>query len=723
MATPFRLRTACSPVCLVMIVAATTSIAPVFLAAQSPGLDHARLAAIRRVAEIAVSPDGKSIAYVLSVPRRPGRDDDGSAWAELHLVPSAGGASRPYVTGEVKLSSVRFTPDGRFLTYLARRHGDETRSLWAIPVAGGESRRWLDHDEKIESYRIAPDGKRVAFIALEAESDARERARDKGYKQEIFEEDWRPRRVYLSPLQPDPPRVRDPAAPVDDDDESEPSPLDTDGSAFGLEWTPDGKSLLLSLAPSPLIDDRYMARRVQIVDAEDGTIRTRLNNSGKLGKYAISPDGARVALITTADPTDPKEGRLAVADVRTGDVDLRDLWPDLSGHVIDFGWKDALTLLAIADVGVESLLVEIDVTSGRRTELLASNAGTGSPLLSRIRLSDDGRTRGLIGESPGHPAEAFVLLHGDGAARRLTESNPWLAGVALARQEAVHFKARDGLELGGILLHPLKPVPGPPPPLLLMVHGGPEGHDKNGWVTSYSRPAQVAAARGYAVLFPNYRGSTGRGVLFSKLGQGDAAGKEFDDLIDAADEMVERGLADRERIGINGGSYGGYATAWCATRYSDRFRAGVMFVGISNKLSKGLTTEIPVEDRMVHTRYEPWTRWEFGLERSPLFYAERSRTALLIAGGTADTRVHPSQSLQLYRALRLIGKTPVRYVRYPGEGHGNSRAAARDDYSRRLLRWMDHFVMQRNSELPPWELEIPALADDEDDDDDDDGPN
>jgi dipeptidyl aminopeptidase/acylaminoacyl peptidase len=225
-------------------------------------------------------------------------------------------------------------------------------------------------------------------------------------------------------------------------------------------------------------------------------------------------------------------------------------------------------------------------------------------------------------------------------------------------------------------------------------------------VTRYSRPGQVAAARGYAVLYPNYRGSTAYGVEFSKLGQTDAAGREFDDLVDAVEHLVAIGVADRDRVGITGGSYGGYATAWCATRYTEHFRAGVMFVGISNKLSKALTTDIPVEDRMVHTRFDPWTRWQFSLERSPIFHAEQSRTALLIAGGTADTRVNPAQSVQLYRALQLIGKTPVRYVRYPGEGHGNRNAAARDDYARRLMRWMDHFVRDKRTDLPPYELDL-----------------
>jgi dipeptidyl aminopeptidase/acylaminoacyl peptidase len=215
----------------------------------------------------------------------------------------------------------------------------------------------------------------------------------------------------------------------------------------------------------------------------------------------------------------------------------------------------------------------------------------------------------------------------------------------------------------------------------------------------------VAAARGYAAFYPNYRGSTGRGVEFTKLGQSDAAGKEFDDVVDAVDALVAAGIADNDRVGVTGGSYGGYATAWLATTSSDRFKAGVMFVGITNKLSKGMTTEIPVEDIMVHTRFAPYTNWQFSLERSPIYHVEECRTPLLIAGGTADSRVHPSQSLQFYRALKLIGETPVRYVRYPGEEHGNRRAASRDDYARRLMRWMDHFVKEGKTELPLWDLD------------------
>ena len=684
-------------------------------ASNGHGLDPARLAALRNVTSVAISPDGRHVAYVLRVPRSPGKDENGAAWAELHLVPAAGGVSRPYLTGEVKVSAIAFTPDSRYVTYLARRQGDEEKALWAIPVGGGESRRWQEHDEGISAYSLSPDGERVAFIAREPRSDESEKARKKGYKQEIFEEDWRPNRVFVARLETAPPPATDPSLETEEEDDSskEPMELEIEGSVSGVEWMPSGDALLLSVSPTSLVDDRYMFRRVRIVDAGSGEIRTRLENPGKLGRFTVSPDGRRVALLSAADPNDPASGRLLVADVVPGDAELRDLLPGLEGHVRDVAWRNAETLAFIADIGVETLFGEIDVASGRRTDLLASGATGDSPLLSSVRFTKDGKTTALTGESPAHPREVFALTGKGQNARRLTDSNPWLADVELARQEVVQWKARDGLELQGMLLHPLTNSAGTPPPLLLVVHGGPESHDRNGWVTSYSRPGQAAAARGFAVLYPNYRGSTGRGVEFSKLSQSDAAGAEFDDLIDAVAALAEQGIADKKRVGINGGSYGGYATAWCATRYSEQFRAGVMFVGISNKISKGLTTEIPIEDRMVHTRFDPWTRWQFSLERSPVYYVEQSRTALLIAGGTADKRVHPAQSLQLYRALKLIGKTPVRYVRYPGEGHGNAKAAARDDYTRRLLRWMEHFVAREKTELPPWELQIPALVDDD----------
>ncbi len=665
-------------------------------------LGFEQLAALRSVEEVVVAPAGSFIAYSLSVPRRPGIDADGPAWRELHVVSVEDGSDATYVGGDVRVSSIRFSPDGQLITYLAKRGADEHTSLWAIPLAGGESRRMMAFETDITDYCLSPDGKRVAFVAAEPKNEEREGREKAGYSQEIFEEDWLPKSVWVAPMPPFEPVVGEPGL---EQGEKAPEALAVDGSVFHVRFSPDARWLAVDAAPRPLVDDEYMFRRVTIIDSRSGEVRARIDNPGKLGDFEFSPDGGSIAMISAADPNDPAAGRLMVAPSAGGA--LGDVLPNLEGHVTAFAWQDRATLMFIADEREETRFGEVDVASLEQTTHALSGTeigGARTPIMTKMSLTADGNRVALIGDSPTHPEEVYTMAHGDAGPRRLTDSNPWLATVDLAPQQIFRHPARDGLELGGVLIRP-SGDPATPAPLILSVHGGPEGHRRNGWITTYSAPGQLAASRGYAVFYPNYRGSTGRGVEFSKLGQGDAAGKEFDDLVDAVDALAAAGIVDKDRVGVTGGSYGGYATAWLVTRYSERFRAGVMFVGISNKISKGMTTEIPVEDIMVHTRFDPYTRWQFSLERSPIYLAERCRTPLLIAGGTADSRVHPSQSLQFYRALKLIGKTPVRYVRYPGEEHGNSRAAARDDYARRLMRWMDHFVKEGNTELPPWELE------------------
>ncbi|MFL0672063.1 MAG: alpha/beta hydrolase family protein [Erythrobacter sp.] len=235
------------------------------------------------------------------------------------------------------------------------------------------------------------------------------------------------------------------------------------------------------------------------------------------------------------------------------------------------------------------------------------------------------------------------------------------------------------------------------------VHGGPEAHDSNGWQTGYSKPGQVAAGKGYAVFLPNYRGSTGYGVAFAKQHQGDYGGKEFDDIVDAKRALVKDGITDAARTGITGGSYGGYASAWGATYYSAEYAASVMFVGISNNLSKFGTTDIPNEMYLVHERKWPWEEWEHLLDRSPIFHVDKAATPILIMHGDSDPRVHPSQSLELYRNIKTRKPAvPLRLVFYPGEGHGNNRAASRYDYNLRMMDWFDTYLKtgNRSAALP-----------------------
>ena len=202
----------------------------------------------------------------------------------------------------------------------------------------------------------------------------------------------------------------------------------------------------------------------------------------------------------------------------------------------------------------------------------------------------------------------------------------------------------------------------------------------------------MGAAEGYAVFYPNYRGSTGRGVTFTLSSQGDPAGKEFDDIVDGVDYLIGTGLVDPAKVGVTGGSYGGYATGWLSTRYSDRFAAGVMFVGISNNVSKWGTTDIPNEEYLVHARKWVYEDYDFFLKRSPVYYADQCKTPLLIMAGKEDTRVHPSQSMELYRHIKSRTTTPVELALYPGEGHGNSNSTARYDYNLRMMAWFDTYL-------------------------------
>ena len=184
----------------------------------------------------------------------------------------------------------------------------------------------------------------------------------------------------------------------------------------------------------------------------------------------------------------------------------------------------------------------------------------------------------------------------------------------------------------------------------------------------------------------------------------DFAGKEFDDIVEGVDHLIAIGVTDGDRVGVTGGSYGGYATGWLTTRYSDRFAAGVMFVGIANTISKDGVSDIPEEMYLVHQRIHQWDDWQFFLERSPIFWADSSKTPLLILHGKEDPRVPTDQSIEMYRNLKLRGKAPVRLILYPGEGHGNARAASRLDYNLRSLRWLEHYLKGPGGEPPAFDL-------------------
>lgn len=633
---------------------------------------------MKSVAGVYPSPDGSRIVYTLSEPRTPD-DGIGGGYTTLHLLGEDGG-SRPLISGKRSLGRVAWHPGGELLTFLERREAPGTQ-LYALSLAGGESHRVFETEHSMGQFRWSPDGTAVAFTATLSAPAGRAEARAAGFRQTVYDEDWDPIGLFIW-----------------DQSSGVVREYEVPGSVMGLEWSPDGSTLVLAVAPRPITDDGMMFKRIHVLDVASGTVRKLVDNPGKLGSFAFSPDGASIAYIGAADKRDPHAGMLYLADATTGSV--TDLTPGWEGMVHSFEWMDSGTLRAVISRGVDQRVSDFDVNTKQFSDLPGEGFAFGS-------VHTAGSTVVAARSGPDFPSEVFVL---EGQTwERKTNSNPWLDDVSLGRQEAYSFRASDGETVEGILMWPLDFQEGREYPLVIVVHGGPESHYNNSWLTSYNSWGQLLARKGYFVWYPNYRSSTGRGVEYAKNDHGDLMGREFDDNLDAIEHFADRGWVDPDRVGLGGGSYGGYAGAWAATRHTDSFAAAVAFVPITHVATKWLTTDIPYEYFLVHYEEEwPLGQWDYLEERSPLTYSENARTPLLLAGGTADPRVHPSQPFMLYRAVKETTDTPVRYVQYPGEGHGNRMNVYRYDYLLRTLRWFEYYLRpgdHRNDPLPPLDLD------------------
>jgi len=642
------------------------------LFAQDQGLTPEDISKLEYVTLAIISDDGSKIAYTVLKQADPTRENV-SASLKLWIYDVKSETSIPFIT-QGSLRGVAFRPNHSSITFLAKREGDDVTSLYEIPLAGGEALKIFEHETSMSSYEWSPDGNKFLYLAKEKKATKSALP----YEPIIYEENLSLTKAYL-------------ALPG-----GESKNISINGQCYSAHWSPDGAKLSISSAPTALVDDSYMKQVINILDASSLQISAKIEHAAKLGSFAWSPDGKNLAIIAGADIHDPIAGRLFVVSSEGGNP--KSIVPDFKGKFEDIDWVDEKTIQFIASEGVYTSIGTI----GSNGKKLQKSIEKGNTAFGHFSASKNG-LMALVGSSPNHPNELF--LYDGKSLNKLTDSNPWLADKKLGKQEVITYKAKDGLEVEGLVILPIDYRKGTKYPLITVVHGGPEAHYDNGWLTSYSSPGHVGAANGFMVFYPNYRGSTGRGEEFAKSSQGDPAGLEFDDIIDGIDYLVESGMVDKSKVGVTGGSYGGYATAWMSTRHTERFAAGVMFVGISNNLSKWGTSDIPEEMFLVHSRKRIWDDYEFFLKRSPIYYAVQAKTPLLILAGAGDTRVDPGQSKELYRHVKTRTETPVRLVLYPGEGHGNRKSTARFDYSLRMMRWFNLYLKQ-GGDIPETELDI-----------------
>ncbi len=645
---------------------------------------------LKRATTVEISPDGAWIAYTLNVPRA-AEEEAGSAWNELYLVSTTTGQIRPFLTGKVSVSTPQWSPDGKSIAFRMARGKDSKTQVWVIPVDGGEAVELTNAKSSVLEFRWDPSGKRIAYTAVAPQTAREKDMEKKGYGFTFYEENLRDRNLYLVTVEP-----RNPAGEI--------TQLTQGVSVWGFEWNHGGTVIAAAVSPLNLVDHSYMFQKIHTIDVATKAMRRLVDNPGKLGNFAWSPDDRFIVYNSALDRKDHNISQAFIADAGTGET--RNLTePRFRGHVDWVGWQDASTVLYRSSEGAWPTLSSVSANGGARKILLhGKDSGV---IFDAPSIASGFKRVAFPATAPDVPGDVYLWQPGQTAPKRLTDSNPWIHARALARQEIVRYKARDGVEIEGVLYYPRDYKQGRQYPLIVNVHGGPESNHLNGWHTNYFMPSQVLANKGYLVFLPNYGASTGYGVEFALRGYQDAAGKEFDDIADGIDYLVSAGLADPARIGLGGGSYGGFAAAWFATYYTAKVRAVCMFVGISDLTSKRLTTDIPYEELYVHSGKPLEDAWDFSLKHSPIYYAKQSKTAVLIAGGAADTRVHPSQSIELYRALKLNGHPAVRLVQYPGEGHGNSMQPGRTDMLYRHLAWFDWYVRDLkplNGPMPPLDI-------------------
>lgn len=659
------------------------SLGLMFSAIAQNGLTPDDIAKIKNVGSVYVSEDGKTAAYTLMVPADPMKENK-PASSYLYLLDVESGETHPFVTGR-SVSGVAFRPNYNSITFLDRQEGDDTRSIYEISLNGGEAQKLYSFKTNISGYEWASDGEHIIFRASQPKESSKSPL---PYSPEIYEENLTETWAYIQNV----------AMP-----DHMPHRIDIKGHVAAATWSPDQTKFAIAVSPSPLVDDFYMAQKVYVVEHETREIISELNHEGKLGPIKWSPDGDKIAMIAGANINDPIDGRLKIADPVTGSTQL--LKEDFKGKFDQVEWADNNTLHYLVSKGVWSEFGSIK-SDGSQMEVIIP---TGGPILKAFASASNG-THVFDVSTPEHPDELYLMKKGESSPKRITNTNPWLTDKELGKQKVVKFTTEDGMEIEGLLIYPLNYQEGTRYPTVTVVHGGPEAHYDNAWLTSYSSTGQLGAADGFAVFYPNYRGSTGRGLEFAMSSQGDLAGAEFDDIVEGVDYLIEQGITDKNKVGVTGGSYGGYATAWLSTKYSDRFAAGVMFVGISNNLSKWGTSDIPEELYHVHARKRIWDDYQGYLERSPIYHVDNAETPLLIMHGKEDTRVDPGQSYELYRHIKTRTDTPVRLVLYPGEGHGNRNATAQYDYSLRMMRWFNQYLKGADQQRPDSELKIENLS-------------
>jgi dipeptidyl aminopeptidase/acylaminoacyl peptidase len=639
---------------------------------------------IRDVSQPELSPDGQWVAY--AVRTRMLKEDKNEQ--RLWMVSTHGGDPISMTAEGVSSSHPRWSPDGKYLAFLSSRNNGKTQ-VWLLNRLGGEATHLTDTPQGVDDFEWSPDSTRLVLILRDPKPEDLEAAKDKDKdKPASAPKPKTPPPFVIDRLQ----FKRDTVGYLDRrrthlyvfDVASKKTTQVTSGDFDDSEpaWSPDGLALAFSSNRSTPDPDRTYNSDIWVVAASNtdkGAHLTQItSNPGPDRSPAWSPDGQWIAFISQTDLKAMiyATHHLAVAPSSGGEAKVLTLAFDRSIRRPRFS-ADGRSIYFIADDDGMQSLCRISVTGGEVARPIGGRLSVDS-----YALGKDGAIAAEIGMLD-RPNEIYLSNEKD--LTRLTKTNDALfSQLRLAQADYVHFKSKDGTSVAGYLYKPVDYTPGKKVPTLLNPHGGPVGQ----YSASFYHLAQLYAANGYAVLLPNPRGSSGYGQKFCEAIFADWGNKDFQDDMAMVDYAIAQGIADPDKLGVGGWSYGGMSTDFIIAQ-TTRFKAAISGAGIALMTSGyGHDQYIKDYDSELGRPWENKAVWE---KISPYYRVNSITTPTLFMGGDVDWNVPIIGGEQMYQALKSLGRT-TELVVYPGEFHGFTTPSHLKDRLERYLAWYAHYV-------------------------------
>jgi len=616
---------------------------------------------IRAAQDPQVSPDGRLVAFVVSEVDA----KDNVYQTDIWLVSTSGGEPYRFTRHPKNDRAPQFSPDGKVLAFISER--EEKPQIFLADLRGGEPWKLSDLKGGVSGFAWSPDGTWIAALSADTPSEDEEKRTKAKDDERVVDQDFRMTHLHrIEVATKETKRLTEGAFTLSD-----------------ARISPDGTEIAAVRRPTPKADDGS-ASDVVIVPAAGGAPKVLFENTGADSSPRYSPNGQAIAFLTR-DGKLPRTGNDGIAIIPRGGGAITRLTPiDLNPGAILWS-SDGASILFTSTVGVEGRLYSVSLKGGAPRALMSGAYTVSSPTLaastpSLVYLRQDPRSPSDVYlqavDATSTPTAAV-------APKRLTTLNPKLSEFALSVTEVVKWKAADGREIEG-LLHRPEGSAGKKLPLIVHVHGGPSGAYTLTFPASMNNYHHILTGRGYAVLQPNFRGSTGYGDAFQRLNVNDWGKGDFQDIMSGVDSLIAKGMVDPERMALHGWSYGGYMCAWSITQ-TTRFKAASCGAALTNLYSMYGTNDIPgtLDD---YFGGPPYAKAEIYWSASAMAWVTKVKTPTLILHGQADDRVPPSQGQELYLGLKKLG-VPTEFVTYPREPHGFREPNHQVDKIERELAW------------------------------------